>query len=184
MTVFIDADSCPVLVRDYVLEICAKNTIDVIFAANREILPKENQKYTMIVCSQEKDAADEYIFSKSNSASITETLCAEQKYGYNTSEKNYSVSELLQNGSDLVITRDLLLAKRLVEKNTACINDRGTEFSNANIDRLLKEREEDLQYVAMGLVKHAKGSGYNKKEFAAFANSFGKIISNFRVPDL
>lgn len=176
MTVYIDADSCPSMVRDFVVEQCNSRNIPVVFAANHEIPKKENQTYSMIICSQEKDAADDYIVEKARGAEINTAKCADDLYGYSNSENTISSEEAVKAGSDIVITRDLLLAKRLVQKNTACINDRGTEFTAKNIERLLKEREEDLLYVSMGLVKHSKGSGYNKKEFAAFANSFSKLI--------
>lgn len=176
MTVFIDADSCPSMVRDFVVEQCNSKNITVVFAANHEIPKKENQTFQMIICSQEKDSADDYIVKNARSAEPDTPECADDLYGYSNTQKALSPEEAVKSGSDIVITRDLLLAKRLVDKNTACINDRGTEFTAKNIARLLKEREEDLLYVSMGLVKHSKGSGYNKKEFAAFANSFSKLI--------
>lgn len=177
--IYIDADSCPAMVRDYVLSFSAEKNIPVIFVANQEILPKENQNFTMIVCSKEKDAADDYIFENSKSAVDTEVSCADDKYNFNASAifEKLGGKNAFINGSDLVITRDLLLAERLVLKNIACMNDRGTVFSGKNIKGLLKEREDDLMYVSMGLVKHARGSTYNKKEFAAFANSFSDLFN-------
>lgn len=177
--IFIDADSCPSMVRDFVLSFAAERNISVVFAANQEILAKENQHFTMVVCGKEKDAADNYIYENCNPAKETEAVCADDKYNFNTSSKTEKLGgkNAFINGSDLVITRDLLLAERLVMKNTACMNDRGTIFSGKNIKALLKERENDLMYVSMGLVKHAKGSNYNKKEFAAFANSFCDLFN-------
>jgi len=180
LTVFIDADSCPSLVRNHVLKICNSKNIPVVFAANREFVTEPDQQFQMVVCSGEKDAADDFIFENCKAASSDEVLCADDKYGYHSSEIISGACEQVKNGSDLVITRDLLLAKRLVEKNTACLNDRGIEFTRKNIDKILKEREQDLMFVSMGLVKHSKGSNYNKKEFAAFANSFDKIISEIK----
>jgi len=177
MTVYIDADSCPTLVRNHAIKICNQKNIPLVFVANREIKPEENQQFSMIITGNEKDAADNYIFDNVKSAQSISVLCADDKYGYNGNDNFFLPVDCIKQGSDLVITRDLLLAKRLVEKKVACINDRGTEFSSKNIGKLLKEREEDLMYVSMGLVKHSKGSVYNKKEFAAFANSFDKIIS-------
>lgn len=176
MKIFIDADSCPSLVRDFVISKGNSLNIPVIFAANKEILPKEGQLYEMIVCGSEKDAADNYIFENTTGASDNSVSCADDKYGYSSAGKEMAPEEFLKNGSDLVVTRDLLLAERLVKKNVLSMNDRGVFFTSKNIAGLLKEREEDLAYVSMGLVKHPKGSTYNKKEFAAFANSFSKII--------
>ena len=98
----------------------------------------------MIVCSDEKDAADNYILENAAEA-------------------------------DLVITRDIVFADRLVSKNICCINDRGTIFSRENIKELLSERNFDFELAQIGLVKHYN-EGYNKQKFAKFANCFDKII--------
>lgn len=164
------------MVRDFVVQKGNSTNIPVIFAANKEISPKENQVFEMVICGSEKDAADNYIFDNSTGASENKVACADDKYGYSSSENTMTPQEFLEKGSDLVITRDLLLAARLVQKKVLCMNDKGVFFTSKNIEKLLKEREEDLAYVSMGLVKHPKGSTYNKKEFAAFANSFSKII--------
>ncbi len=176
MTVFIDADSCPATVRNHVVKLSNEKNIPVIFAANRKFEPENGQIFQMKVCETEKDAADNFIVENSSGAVFSNTGCADDRYGFGK-PVIHTPEELVKAGSDVVVTRDLLLAKRLVEKNICAMNDRGTFFTAKNIDRLLKEREEDLQYVAMGLVKHAKGSTYNKKEFADFANSFDKIIN-------
>lgn len=76
---------------------------------------------------------------------------------------------------DLVITRDIVFANRLVEKDIKTINDRGTIFTKENIKELLSSRDFDLQLANCGLVKHYN-EGYDKKKFAMFANSFDKII--------
>ena len=98
----------------------------------------------MVICSDEKDAADDYIFANV------------QKY-------------------DLVITRDILFAERLVEKGICAINDRGTVFTKENIRELVSQRNYDLQLAQIGLVKHYN-ERYDKKKFALFANAFDKSI--------
>ena len=40
---------------------------------------------------------------------------------------------------DIAITRDILLAERLVQKNIKTINDRGTYFSKENIKKKFQE---------------------------------------------
>lgn len=140
--IWIDADSCPTLVRNHVTKIAEKMNINVYFVANKEI--KSENKYQMIICENTKDAADNYIFEHVESR-------------------------------DLVITRDIVFADRLVEKNICTINDRGTIFSKENIKELLSTRDFDLQLANIGLVKHYN-EGYDKKKFAAFANSFDKVI--------
>ena len=77
--------------------------------------------------------------------------------------------------TDLVITRDIVFAARLVERGICVINDRGTEFTSEIIKERLSISDFDRQLAEIGLVKHFH-EGYDKKKFANFANSFDKVI--------
>lgn len=142
--IWIDADSCPSLVRNHVIKIASKDSLKVYVVANKEIPCDKSFPYEMIICNTEKDAADNYIFDN-------------------------------VNDFDLVITRDIVFADRLVTKNITTINDRGTVFTKENVKELLSNRDFDLQLANCGLVKHFN-EGYDKKKFAAFANSFDKVL--------
>ena len=142
--IWIDADSCPTPVRNHVVSYAKKTNIPVIFVANKPISAKF-ENFTMIICEQEKDSADNYI--------------------YNHVNKN-----------DLVITRDIVFADRLVEKEITCINDRGTIFNQDNIKQLLSSRDFDLTLYNLGLVKHFN-EGYDKEKFTKFANAFDKSLT-------
>ena len=143
-TIWIDADSCPTLVRNHVTKTAAKENLTVNFVANKSIKTDNEYSFNMIICDKEKDSADNYILEH-----------AEE--------------------SDLVITRDIVFADRLVAKKITCINDRGTVFSAENIKELLSERNFDFELAQIGLVQHFN-EGYNKQKFAKFANCFDKII--------
>lgn len=142
--IWIDADSCPTLVRNHVLKIAFNLSCQVFLVANKNIPCSKDFPYKMIICEEEKDSADNYIFDN-------------------------------VKDNDLVITRDIVFANRLVEKNICTINDRGTIFTPENIKELLSSRDFDLQLANLGLVKHYN-EGYDKKKFAKFANSFDKVI--------
>lgn len=142
--IWIDADSCPALVRNHLVKMGTKLNLKVYFVANKKIPCNENGSYEMIVCDKEKDAADNYIFDHVKS-------------------------------DDLVVTRDIVFADRLVQKEITTINDRGTVFTKENIKPLLSNRDFDLQLANIGLVKHYN-EGYDKKKFATFTNCFDKII--------
>ena len=143
LTIWVDADSCPSLVRNHTVKMGNKLGTRVVFAANKAV-SCECGNFEMIVCEAEKDAADNYIFDNCKSG-------------------------------DLVITRDIVFADRLVEKGICCINDRGTEFTREMIKERLSSRDFDLQLAQIGLVKHFHEC-YDKKNFAGFANSFDKVI--------
>lgn len=144
--IWIDADSCPTLVRFHTQKIAASLNIKVNFVANKKIPGDPNYPFEMIICPQEKDAADNYILSNAN-------------------EK------------DLVITRDILFAARLVEKSISVINDQGTEFTKNNMPEILSDRNFDFALAQAGVVKHFK-SEYTKKQFTKFANCFDKVLHN------
>ncbi len=146
INIWIDADSCPTLVRNHVVKIGNRLDCTVYFVANKEIPCSQEGAYKMIVCKEEKDSADNYIFDNAGE-------------------------------NDLVITRDIVFDQRLIEKNICTINDRGRIFDKDNIKELLSTRDFDLQLANIGLVKHFN-EGYDKKKFAAFANSFDKVIHN------
>lgn len=143
LKIWIDADSCPVQVRNHTVKIAAKLGIKVFFVANKPI-PRAEAPFEMIICSREKDAADSYILEHATT-------------------------------SDLVITRDIVFADRLVEKEITAINDRGTAFTRENIKDLLSDRDFDLALFQAGVGKPLR-YGYDKKDFEKFANCFDRTL--------
>ncbi|MBR1638587.1 MAG: DUF188 domain-containing protein [Treponema sp.] len=144
LCIWIDADSCPALVRNHTVKMACRNNAEVYFVANREIKCTEEGTFKMIVCPEEKDAADNYILEHAE-------------------------------GADLVITKDIIFADKLVAKKICVINDRGTVFNSENIKEKLSERNFDLQLSQAGVVQHFH-EGYDKKKFALFANTFDKVL--------
>lgn len=143
--IWIDADSCPTLVRFHAQKIAFEKGLQISFVANKNIPGDEKYPFEMIICEQEKDAADNYILEHCNS-------------------------------SDLIITRDIVFADRLVSNNIPVINDQGTEFTKNNIKEILSDRDFDFALAQAGVVKH-HSYGYTKKQFAAFANCFDKVLT-------
>lgn len=143
LKIWIDADSCPKMVRNHTIKIANQLAIQVTLVANKPI-PCDINGYEMIICNEEKDAADRYIIEHCSN-------------------------------NDLVITRDIVFADKLVSKNIECINDRGTVFTSENIKSLLSERNFDFMLAQAGVVKHIS-EGYSKKNFALFANCLDKIL--------
>ncbi len=142
--IWIDADSCPALVRNHTVKMATRNGAETIFVANREVKCTEEGSFKMVICDSEKDAADNYIYENSD-------------------------------GPDIVITKDIIFADRLVSKGICVINDRGTIFTAGNVKEKLSERNFDFQLAQIGLVQHFN-EGYDKKKFAQFANTFDKIL--------
>lgn len=151
--IWIDADSCPKIVREKTISFTRKNNINVeiFFVANKEI-PSDSIEFKMIVCEKEKDSADNYIL--------------------HNAKKN-----------DLVITKDILFAEKLVANEICVINDRGLKFSKDNIKNLVEDRNFDLQLAEIGF-SGTKKRNYTEKNFQKFSKCFEteltKLIKNYK----
>jgi uncharacterized protein YaiI (UPF0178 family) len=75
-----------------------------------------------------------------------------------------------------VITRDVPLAKRLVEKGASVLDDRGRVFTNDNINETLSLRNFTVSLAENGLGIERKAL-YGKKELKSFADSLDKILT-------
>lgn len=142
--IWVDGDSCPQPVREMITRTGKRLNLKVFFVANRVIPFEQNTLFSMIVCSSEIGAADEYIFQ--------------------------NVSR-----DDIVVTRDIPLALRLVEKGLVVLNDRGTVFTEKNIRDRMATRNLNLHLAEMGIIGE-KVSRFGKKEVAAFANALDREV--------
>ena len=85
------------------------------------------------------------------------------------------IVELAESG-DLAITRDVPLAKRLVEKDALVVDDRGRVFTANNINELLSMRNFVVGLADNGL-EIERTANYGKKELKTFADSFDRILA-------
>ena len=77
---------------------------------------------------------------------------------------------------DVAVTRDILLAERLVAGNVAVVNDRGTRYTAENIRERVSIRNYMLELAQNGL-KTEETSSFGKKELFLFANAFDALIT-------
>jgi len=152
MKILVDADSCPRAARELVLRRAAKLKLRAIFAANRR-LPLAND----LPAANEAEGAEMEIcpaFENSADDRIVELAC----------------------GGDLVITRDVPLAKRLVEKDVSVLDDRGRVFTSDNINEMLSIRN-----FTVGLAENGLGiertANYGKKDLKSFADSLDRTLT-------
>ena len=143
MKIYVDADSCPVPVREVILKAAKRNDIPAVFVANREI-PGLWGNAVMEVCRAEDGAADNRIV------------------------------ELTVKG-DLVITRDIPLARRLVEKTIAVMDDRGRIFTSENIGEYYSMRCFQLGIIENG-VTIVRTANYSKKNLKSFATAVNHCL--------
>ena len=89
------------------------------------------------------------------------------------SADNYIFDNAAPN--DIVLTRDLPFAARLVEKKICVMNDRGLIFNSENIEEKLREREFSLNLSAIGLGGNRENY-YGEKELKKFSRTFEEKI--------
>lgn len=142
MNVYLDGDSCPRPVREFVAKSCRRSSVPLVCVANRAIPFEDSEGVQMLVVEVQEGAADEVLVEKA------------------------------QPG-DLVITRDIPLAARLVENEVTVINDRGTVYSRENVRERLSVRNFMADLRAFGLPADTSGT-WGKKEWEAFVRSWDK----------
>jgi uncharacterized protein YaiI (UPF0178 family) len=145
MKILIDADSCPRAARELVLRRAAKLEVKVIFAANRAI-----------------PLAD-------TSSNVIMEVCPNIE---NSADDR--IVELAEK-SDLVITRDVPLAKRIIEKDASVIDDRGRVFTPNNINELLSLRNFTVSLANNGM-EIERIANYGRKELKTFADSLDRLL--------
>ena len=84
------------------------------------------------------------------------------------------IVELAEPG-DLAVSRDLALAKRLLEKGAAVIDDRGRSFSRDSINELLSLRDFTVGLADNGM-EIERTPNYGKKELKTFADSLDRQL--------
>ncbi len=76
---------------------------------------------------------------------------------------------------DLVVTRDIPLAARLVDRGILALNDRGDIFTQDFVRERLSVRDFSLDLRLAG-VYHPGKSHYGQKEYLAFARTWDKVL--------
>ena len=117
------------------------------------------------------------IFAANRPIPITEGAVMEICSSYENSADDRIVELAEQN--DIAITRDVPLAKRLVEKNVYVIDDRGRVFTSNNINELLSFRNFTVGLAENGM-EIVRISNYSKKDFKTFADSFDRLLTKLK----
>ena len=150
MQIIVDADSCPKQARELLLRFSARLSIKIIFAANRHI-PLESPAGDLVQME----------------------ICPPHEGA--ADDRIVAIAQV----GDLVVTRDLPLAERLVEKDITVLDDRGRLFTRDNIRQLRSVRD-----FVVGLAENGLGiertASYGKKELNAFANSLDRELNRLK----
>ena len=78
---------------------------------------------------------------------------------------------------DVVVTRDIRLAERVLHRGGRAINDRGTVFDPAAIAERRSLRDAAAAIRAAGLETMPRARGYGARQKKAFADAFDKLLN-------
>jgi len=148
VTIWIDNDGCPRVVRDLVMKGAQRVQWPVCVVGNSWMRLDEGALLKMIVVAGGFDAVDDHI--------------AEKVVQY-----------------DLVITADVPLAARVVQKSAVALSPRGDVFDAKSISERLSMRNLMQELRSAGEVRGGHGSFANndKKKFAdAFDRLLGQMV--------
>lgn len=146
MRLIIDADSCPIRIREVTAKAATRKNIPLIFVANSPIPFPEGCKVEMVITEKTEGSADDW---------IVENLTPE----------------------DIVITRDIPLADRIIDCGANVMNDRGNLYTPATIKERLSQRNFMYELRSSGIVaeKHNK---FGPKEVHKFAAALDKLLTS------
>jgi uncharacterized protein YaiI (UPF0178 family) len=89
------------------------------------------------------------------------------------------IVELAEKG-DIVVTRDVPLAKRLVGNGISVLDDRGRVFTKDNINEILSLRNFTVGLAENGL-SIQRAANYGKKELKIFADSLDRTLAKAKL---
>jgi len=146
ITLYIDADAFPNLLKPIVLRAIEKLKIKTFVVSNKKVNIGKSEFISYVIVEAGADEADNRIV------------------------------ELLNVG-DLVITADIPLANRVIEKNAHAIDHRGELYTIDNIKHYLAMR--NLMQEIRDSGEPTKGpAAFGPKDTQNFANSFNKFLQS------
>ena len=145
MKIWIDADACPVPVKEIVFRASRRIGVPVTLVANRRLLLPPSALITAVQVGQTADEADHYIVEQAQSG-------------------------------DLVITADIPLAARLVDKAIAALNPRGELYTAENVRERLSLRDFKETLRSTGVVTGGPPP-YQNRDKQAFANGLDRWLA-------
>jgi len=147
MTLFIDGDAFPNLLKPIVLRSIERLALTTKVIANKKINIGKSQHIEYIIVDQGADEADHHIV------------------------------ELCQEG-DLVITADIPLADRIINKNAHAIDHRGELYSVDNIKQYLAMRNFMESIRESGEITGGP-KAFGQKDAHAFANQLNAFLAKY-----
>ena len=147
MKIWVDADACPVAIKDILYKAAERVQLQLILVANSRFRIPRSSFIHFLHVRQGLDIADNEIVRK------------------------------LEPG-DLVITSDIPLAARVVEKGGFALNPRGEIYTEENIQERLSTRD-FLENLRSSGLETGGPAALNARNKQAFANNLDRIVTKY-----
>jgi uncharacterized protein YaiI (UPF0178 family) len=145
LKLWIDADSCPVAIKDILFRVADRRQIETTLVANQSIAIPQSNFVRRVTVRDGADVADN------------------------------AIVELMQPG-DVVITGDIPLAARVVDKAGVAISPHGELYDDKSVHERLATRNLMEQFRSAG-VETAGPKPLNQKDVQTFANQLDRLLT-------
>lgn len=148
MTIWIDADACPVAIKEILYRAAERTKIPLVLVANQYLRTPPSAVIRSVQVQSGFDEADDYL--------VEQALAG-----------------------DLVITQDIPLAARLLEKQVSVLTPRGQPMTQANIGERLAIRD-FLDTMRSSGIQSGGPAAMNQADKQQFANALDRWLSQAR----
>lgn len=150
LTVWVDADSCPVAVREILNRAAVRRGFALVYCANRAIAGLSDDTAGRELRVVEDGPVDEYL-----------------------------ARELARSarGRALLVTRDIPLAERILSLGVAVMNDRGERFDRGTVAHRRSIRDAGAAIRSAGLETMPRARRFGPKERKAFADALDRFLT-------
>ncbi|MGB4407384.1 MAG: DUF188 domain-containing protein [Sphaerochaeta sp.] len=173
-TLYIDADSCPKNLRTILLRCIVKNDYAAFFVADRPLKDVQTA-YEQHTAKLRSEAGQRGIGDLRSITSKIENIVVD-------SDMDSADNWIVDNATlpCLVVTHDIPLAARLVEKDIPTIDDRGGVFTKESMAQRLSIRNAMKEFREMGIFNE-KHKPMGPKETKAFSDSLNTMLHKLTV---
>lgn len=171
--IWVDADSVPAKLRQMILKAASRTSAPCFFVADRELQDVKAYIAEDTFALREK-ARQAGQTDASEIRRIKSQICMVVVPSGENSADDYIVEQA--SAASLCITHDIPLASRLLEKGCTVIDDRGSEYTVADIRARLGDRLVNQELRSWGVFSEQQarmGQGVQK----AFADNLDRTIS-------
>lgn len=145
MKIWVDADACPIVIKEILYKAADRTKTHLILVANRQIKTPKNNYIEFLKVQSGLDVADSKIVEK-------------------------------MEANDLVITSDIPLASKVVEKGGIGLNPRGEIYTAENVSERLSTRD-FLDTLRSSGIETGGPPSLTNKDKQSFANSLDQILT-------